>query len=97
MKGLKDWVFYRTKSTGGLKQLKEAGLVDYESCRGRVSALVFWSTLAPRFDPQRFSLVTWDDLRGFAAGRYRGADAPLPHAGVFGKGKRVSPGQDEIR
>ena len=30
-------------------------------------------------------------------GEIRGADAPLPHAGVFGKGKRVSPGQDEIR
>ncbi len=26
-----------------------------------------------------------------------GADAPSVHAGVFGKGKRVSPGQDEIR
>ena len=37
MKGLKDWVFYRTKSTGGLKQLKEAGLVDYESCPGKKS------------------------------------------------------------
>ena len=43
MKGLKDWVFHRTKSTGGLKQLKEAGLVDYESCPGkslRISLLV---------------------------------------------------------
>ena len=30
--------------------------MDYEFCRGRVSALVFWSTLTPSFDPQRFSL-----------------------------------------
>ena len=70
MKGLGCLVFHRTKSSGGLKQLKEAGLVDYESCPGKSPpALVFWSTLAPRFDPQRFSLVKWDDLRGFAAGR----------------------------
>jgi hypothetical protein len=31
------------------------------------------------------------------AGWCRGADAPSVHAGVFGRGKRVSPGQDEIR
>ena len=40
---LGKWVFHRTKSTGGLKQLKEAGLVDYESCPGkspRISLLV---------------------------------------------------------
>jgi|GEM_PF-4493763 len=30
-------------------------------------------------------------------GEIRGADAPFAHAGVFGKGKRVSPGLDEIR
>ena len=30
-------------------------------------------------------------------GETRGADAPLAHAGVFGKGKRVSPGRGEIR
>jgi hypothetical protein len=32
---LGKWVFRRTKSSGGLKQLKEAGLVDYESCPGK--------------------------------------------------------------
>ena len=44
MKGLGCLVFHRTKSSGGLKQLKEAGLVDYESCPGeenpRISLLV---------------------------------------------------------
>ena len=46
--------------------------------------------------PNRF-LGEWDYILGLAAERCRGADAPLAHAGVFGKGKRVSPGRGEIR
>jgi len=34
-------------------------------------------------------LGEWTYILGLAAGWCRGANAPSPHAGVFGKGKRV--------
>ena len=52
---LGKWVFRRTKSSGVSSSSRRQGWWITSHVRGRVSTLVFGSTLAPRSDPQRFS------------------------------------------